>query len=165
MVQTDPELAYLALLTARSVKPLSRWEKNLPAAAETALISLGLQVRSIPRRVEQGRITEVVFSRSVELTECYTSGFSNQPVRKTPDVARVEGSLFGYPGCCVEAFVDEPYRPNGLPESDQRILFHWACPNCAVTPLILPHYRWAHGVIEELSPGFGATAGRTGPGA
>ena len=155
IARVDPELAYLALLTARGIKPLSRWEKSLPKTAEEALTLLGLQVRSVPRRIERGRINEVVFSRGVELAECYSSRFRDESVSKTPEVARVEGFLFGYPGCCVEAFIEEPYRANSLPEADQRILFHWACPGCAVTPLILPQYRWSHAIIQRMSPGFG----------
>jgi hypothetical protein len=152
----DPELAYLAVLTLRAIKPLSRWEKALPAHATADLATLRLQVQSVPRRIERGQIDETIFSMSGDLVGCYEARFRSQPVSKTPDVVRVEGFLFGYPGCCVEAFLSEPYRTNGLAEHDQRILFHWACPNCSVTPMLLPHYRWAHGIIEGLCPGFGS---------
>ncbi len=155
LADVDAELAYLALLTVRGIKPLSRWEKTLPQDAAARLGSLGLRVQSISRRVERGPIAEAVFSRSADLVGCYRSRFQDEPVRRTHDVVRVEGFLFGYPGCCVEAFLREPYRPNGLAQHDQRILFHWACPGCSVTPLLLPHYRWAHAIIDELCPGFG----------
>jgi hypothetical protein len=155
---SDPELAYLALLTARGIKPLSRWEKTLPEGAAARLSFMGLKVASVPRRVEQGEIIETVFSLSAELTGCYCLRFRDTLVGRTADVVRVQGFLFGYPGCCVEAFLREPYRPNGLAQADQRILFHWACPGCPVTPLMVPHYRWAHDIVEKLCPGFGGVS-------
>ena len=149
MIQNSPiidfEPAYLAALTRRGLKPLSRWEGPLHPRARTILRRLGLQVREIRRFTRAGRpATEWIFSASEECLELYARVFEGKPLGEDPAEARLAGRLFGYPSCCVESFVKHGYTPNSLPPEDQRILFHWACPDCALSPLLLPGYRLAH---------------------
>ena len=60
--QIDDQLAYLALLTCRGVKPLSRWEKSIPKEGLTLLREVGLAAAVVTRTVQTGRkITETIF--------------------------------------------------------------------------------------------------------
>jgi hypothetical protein len=43
------ELGFLALLTARGVKPLSRWEDSLSSPEIDALSALGLEIAAVNR--------------------------------------------------------------------------------------------------------------------
>lgn len=45
------------------------------------------------------------------------------------------------PACCVESFAADGSLENSLRRREQRILFHWGRPGCAVTPLLLHDYR------------------------
>lgn len=138
----DLELAYLAALTREGLKPLSRWETNFNRTTEEILHELGLQTRAVERTVQSGkRLRELLFSTSEECLHSYTARFADTPVNRRPDTVRLEGLLFGYPPCCVESYVARGYARNALRRRDQRILFHWACPQCAITPLLVPHYR------------------------
>jgi hypothetical protein len=74
----------------------------------------------------------------------YAARFDGRRLEASPQNARFEGLLFGYPDCCVEGYVAHGYLPNSLRRTDQRLLFHWACPGCAVTPTLLPRYRAAY---------------------
>ena len=58
-----------------------------------------------------------------------------------------EGFLFGYPPCCVNEYIRHPYTQNGFTTEQQKILFHWACKNCEVTPFILPVYQNTHNLV------------------
>ena len=146
----DFELAYLALLTVEGLKPLSRWEKPLAEESLDALQQMGLQTRLVRRTVKDGKsVIEAVFGRTPAYLETYVDRFANRPVDKDPETARLEGFLFGYPPCCVEQYAREPYAANDLPEETQKILFHWACKGCPVTPLLLPPYHRAHRLIEQ----------------
>lgn len=145
------DLLYLALLTKRQVKPLSRWEKKFGPSEIKALKSLGLKSRSIERRLESGRrIEELVFSKSDEPIEAYADAFERRRVDNSFDTALLEGKLFGYPECCVKSFATHGYLPNELASEDQEILFYWACPNCKVTPGLLPRYRSVHEEAKRL---------------
>jgi len=145
------DLLYLALLTKRQVKPLSRWEKKFGPGEIKALKSLGLKSRSIERRLESGRrIEELVFSKSDEPIEAYADAFERRRVDNSFDTALLEGKLFGYPECCVKSFATHGYLPNELASQDQEILFYWACPNCKVTPGLLPRYRSVHEEAKRL---------------
>jgi len=138
----DFQLAYLAMLTLERIKPLSRWEKPLADTWTDCIEDLGLFSRTVTRGVKTGKaVTEIVFSRSRDLVDSYHGEFDNTPVDKSAAVRRREGSVFGYPSCCVEHFIAKPYDPNGLPHEDQKILFHWACPGCEHTARLLPLYR------------------------
>ena len=64
----------------------------------------------------------------------------DSPISDDRDSVRVQGRLFGYPSCCVESYAVRGYARNALSRRDQRILFHWACPGCAVTRRLLPDY-------------------------
>lgn len=145
------DLLYLALLTKQQVKPLSRWEKKFGPDEIKALKSLGLKTRSIERRLEsERRIEELVFSKSDEAIEAYAEAFERRRVDNSFDTALLEGKLFGYPECCVKSFATHGYLPNGLASEDQEILFYWACPNCKVTPGLLPRYRSVHEEAKRL---------------
>jgi hypothetical protein len=141
----DFELAYLALLTQAGVKPLSRWEKDLLSEDIEILKNLGLMVEEVHRSVQTGTlIEEILFSTCHTHLDTYIKHFEGKPVVRTPQTQRREGLLFGYPSCCVEHYIRKGYTANGLPQEDQKILFHWACPNCQITPLLVPRYQEAY---------------------
>ncbi len=151
------EVAYLALLTKYNVKRLSRWEGALSPAQMTILKDLGLEVAAVRRRLLFGRKTdETVFSLRKGWTDLYRSRFDMTRIKETPEEVRLKGFLFGYPACCVEAFIRKPYSRNGLLPCDQEILFHWACPGCKVTPGLLKDYRDIHdeclSIFRGVSP-------------
>ena len=142
MQQLDFELVYLALLTKAGLKPLSRWEKGADPDTAGALRALGLKTRVVERSVASGaRVRELIFSESDRCLELYAARFDRTPISRDRQSARLEGLLFGYPSCCVESYAARGYVKNALQPRDQRILFHWACANCAITPLLAPHYR------------------------
>jgi hypothetical protein len=145
LVHLDFELAYLALLSKYKIKRLSRWEGRLSTFQTSILRDLGLEVAEVRRRLLFGRKThETVFSSHGRWTDFYRWAFEMTRIRETPDEVRRKGFLFGYPSCCVEAFIRKPYTRNGLLPLDQEILFHWACPGCKVTPGLLKEYRGIH---------------------
>ena len=148
--EIDFELAYLAALTRDGLKPLSRWEKPLSEEGLDALQQIGLQTRLIRRTVQTGKhITEAIFGTFPEHLRMYATRFMGRPVDKSAATVRIEGFLFGYPPCCIEQYVEQPYAPGDLPEQAQKLLFHWACKNCAITPLLLPAYQQLHRLIER----------------
>ncbi|MCK4236495.1 MAG: hypothetical protein KAX38_05205, partial [Candidatus Krumholzibacteria bacterium] len=136
------ELSYLALLTRYRLKPLSRWEEALSPRQIDILSSLGLEVAEIDRMtLLNRRLPRVVFSVSGHYVDEFRRRFSGKRLKHSPRATRVEGWFFGYPSCCVEQFTRKPYVPNGLSRDDQRILFHWACPDCNATRSVLHGYR------------------------
>lgn len=138
----DFELVYLAALTRAGLKPLSRWEDTFDSNTETGLRAFGLQTRVIERSVRSGPpVRELIFSRSSPCLAQYASCFDRSPVAHDRAAMRIEGRLFGYPSCCIESFIAQGYARHALRRTAQRILFHWACPNCQITPLLLPRYR------------------------
>ncbi len=146
--QIDFDLAYLALLTGEGIKPLSRWEKPLDSHDLELLQQLGLLTKQIRRSVQTGKeIIETIFSRLPGYIQLYGDRFADTPIDKSPETQQLEGFLFGYPACCVDAYIRRPYAPNGLPEQDQKILFHWACKDCKITPLLLPAYKKLHDMV------------------
>lgn len=139
------ELRYLARLTQAGLKPLSRWEGAFDDTTRDTLRQLGLATRIVRRRVQNGRpAAELIFSRLPRALDVYTARFDRTPIRQEAAAARFEGRLFGYPSCCVESYVSRGYAANGVRRSHQRILFHWACSGCAITPVLLPRYREIH---------------------
>jgi hypothetical protein len=145
----DFELAYLALLTREGLKPLSRWEKPLDEASLDALQQMNLQTRLVRRTVKTGRsVVEGIFGRCPASLDVYVERFAERPVDKSAETVRIEGYLFGYPPCCIEQYAEHPYAPNDLPEEAQKMLFHWACRDCRITPLLLPAYHTAHRFVE-----------------
>ena len=146
----DFELFYLTELTRRKVKPLSRWEKSLDVSVIEWLKKQSLIVESIPRYTLLGRkIHETVFSASSRYVDYYRKEFSGKPLNKSPHTQKLEGFLFGYPSCCVNAFLKKPYQKNDLKLSEQHLLFHWACPGCRITPSLLDDYRSVHRETKE----------------
>ena len=140
--QIDVELATLAALTVAGLKPVSRWERSLGDEALGALTSLGLTYRQIFRSVASGsKICETVFSNTSAWPEVYERLFSEKPIDKSPVTQRWEGFLFGYPPCCVTHYINAPYAPNNLSPEIQEMLFHWACPDCVITPVLVPAYK------------------------
>lgn len=143
--QLDFDLVYLAMLTQERIKPLSRWEASWDPRTEALLEEMGLLHHRIRRRARNGRrVEELVFSRSARLIQDYATLFDETLLSGAPDATRQEGLLFGYPACCGERFLTQGYAANGLSRRDQRILFHWACPECRVTPGLLDAYREIH---------------------
>ncbi len=145
------QLAYLKELTRQGLKPLSRYEGGLDDAGLTLLRSVGLVTETVERKTRFGRsVFETVFSTGNRYAEFYARRFSGTRLTHSPEMIRLEGQLFGYPSCCVEAFAEKPYTPNDLAPSDQAILFHWACPGCVVTPSLLIDYRRVHSECAKL---------------
>ncbi len=152
LAEDDFQLAFLALLTVDAVKPASRWEKPLASHLADALTGLGLLLGRARRRCANGsEVVETLFSPEARRVEQYLARFDGRPIDKRPATRRFEGLLFGYPPCCVEAFVRAPYSPNGLAREDQALLFHWACSGCPETPALLQRYRELRGALLRLS--------------
>lgn len=157
----ERELVYLALLTREGLKPLSRWERPLDPHGREGLETLGLRARAVGRRLASGRrLAEWVFSKESACRDAYGRRFHGQPLRQDPRTMRAEGRWFGYPGCCVEHYLAHGYARNDLDPADQRLLFHWACPRCAITPLLLPEYRRIYEQARRWRRGSGVALGR-----
>jgi hypothetical protein len=153
-IPIDFDLAYLILLTENGMKPLSRWEGIVPGGIEEVMAHVGLQFAYVRRRLQNGgSSTEFIFSKSDAHLDLYLRHFDDSTIDKTVETLRIEGFLFGFPPCCVESFAHHGYTPNGLDRHDQQLLFHWACPGCRVTSLLLPQYRSLHGHCSELLAG------------
>ncbi len=149
------DLLYLALLTKKEIKPLSRWERKLGPIEIEALKSMGLKTRPIKRYLESGRIfEELILSGNEELIDIYANAFMGKRMADSRKTGLLEGKLFGYPACCVRSFVSHGYLPNGLSTDDQQILFHWACPDCQVTPKLLLRYRSAYEEARRIQVGY-----------
>ena len=147
--EIDSELAYLAVLTRDGLKPLSRWEKPLTGGDLELLQRTGLITKQVRRTVKTGtEIVETIFSRSPAYIQLYQQAFGSTPIDKSPQAQQFEGFLFGYPPCCVNRYILKPYAPNNLPEHEQKILFHWACRGCKITPALLTAYKKAHDLLE-----------------
>lgn len=148
------QLAYLVMLTRRGLKPLSRWEGSLDGKAVDLIRASGLVLDTVTRRTRLGRKSvETVFAHDRRRTDLYARRFGGMVFKHTPELVRLEGQLFGYPSCCVDAFVRDPYVDNGLRPQDQKILFHWACRDCVTTPGLLPRYRQVHDECLRLFGG------------
>jgi hypothetical protein len=149
------EFQYLTELTARGIKPLSRWEGPLSERSRALVRARGLGVESGPRRTDSGRrVEETVFSASSRYTGLYSRRFANTPIRGNTADRKLEGFLFGYPSCCVSEFVRRPYSPNSLDRNTQSIVFHWACEGCRSTADLIPYYRSSHRIVSEQLGGF-----------
>ncbi|MGB7062219.1 MAG: hypothetical protein WBF13_07690 [Candidatus Zixiibacteriota bacterium] len=148
------DLLYLGLLTQKQVKPLSRWEGEFGRSEIRTLKSLGLKTETVQRCLESGRACEeLLFSRDEGLIGAYQNAFMKKPIDHSRETKRLEGELFGYPECCVQSFAEHGYLANRLDQQDQEILFHWACPDCVVTPELLPRYRAIHEEAKRLQLG------------
>ena len=151
MTKLGFELAYLTQLTQAGLKPLSRWESRFDETSRRTLETAGLKTRVVERSVRSGkRVRELIFSPSDACLDLYAGSFDGTAIRRDTASMRLEGRLFGYPACCVESFLTRPYAKNSLRRADQRILFHWACPGCAVTPRLLPEYRRIYQQCRQL---------------
>jgi hypothetical protein len=150
--EIDFELAYLALLTREGVKPLSRWEKPLDEQGLELLERMGLLMKQIRRTVKTGKdVFETIFSVSAGYIQIYDKIFAGMPIDKSAQTQRFEGFLFGFPPCCVDEYIRHPYAKNNLAPEDQKILFHWACKDCKITPLIFPAYKSIHNFLLEVT--------------
>jgi len=148
--EIDFELAYLALLTCQGLKPLSRWEKPLDDKGLGLLQQLGLLTRQIHRTVKTGReVIETIFSMGAGYIEVYERRFGDTPIDKSAATVRFEGFLFGFPPCCVDEYIQHPYVKNSLDSEQQKILFHWACKDCKITPMLLPAYESVYNFLSN----------------
>lgn len=149
--QTDIELAYLALLTMQGIKPLSRYEKHVNEETLKALKNVQLITKQIERLVKNGStVVETIFSVTPAYVEIYESCFKNTYISKDAETVRFEGFLFGFPPCCTEQYIKQPYAENNLDKEIQRHLFHWACYNCKITPLLIEDYQKSYNFINNL---------------
>lgn len=145
------QLAYLVMLTRHGLKPLSRWEGYLGDEADDLIRSSGLVLEKVTRRNWIGKKrVETVFAPDCRRPDLYARRFEGTVFRHTPEKVRLEGQLFGYPSCCVDSFIQNPYAKNGLNSKDQEILFHWACPDCVTTRELLHEYRLVHNECLRL---------------
>lgn len=148
--EIDFELAYLALLTREGLKPLSRWEKTLDSAGLGLLQETVLLTKQIRRTAKTGReVVETIFSRSPAYIELYERRFGDNPIDKSAEAQRFEGFVFGYPPCCVDQYINHPYAPNDLTAQEQKTLFHWACRDCKITPLLLRAYKSVYDSLND----------------
>jgi len=148
--EIDFELAYLAALTCEGLKPLSRWEKPLDDRGRRFLQQMGLLTKQIQRTVKTGKlVSETIFSVSAGYIQLYEERFGGKPIDKSAATVRFEGFLFGFPPCCVDEFIRHPYIKNNLDPQHQEILFHWACRNCKITPILLPSYLRIHEYVKK----------------
>ena len=148
--EIDFELAYLALLTCEGLKPLSRWEKPLDDHGLGFLQQMGLLTKQIRRTVKTGKVvSETIFSVSAGYIKLYEERFADKPIDKSARTQRFEGFLFGFPPCCVDEYIRHPYIKNALAQELQKILFHWACKDCKITPTFLPAYQNIHNFLTN----------------
>jgi hypothetical protein len=149
--EIDFELAYLALLTCEGLKPLSRWEKPLDDRGIELLHQIGLLTKQIRRTVKTGKVIfETIFSTSAGYIQLYEKRFAGTPIDKSAQTQRFEGFLFGFPPCCVDEYTKHPYAKNDLNPEEQKILFHWACKDCKITPMLLPAYKSAYNLLNSF---------------
>ena len=148
--EIDFELAYLTLLTCDGLKPLSRWEKPLTDDGLELLRQTGLLTKQIRRTVKTGKeVIETIFSRLPAYILLYEQRFGNRPIDKSAQTQRFEGFLFGYPPCCVNEYIRKPYAPNNLGAEEWKILFHWACRDCKITPMLLDAYKSTYNSLNS----------------
>jgi hypothetical protein len=146
----DFEFYYLVELTRKKIKPLSRFEKPVNKKTITWLKKQGFYTELIQRKLLSRKyITETVFSKSIRYIDLYKRKFDTTFLKKDDYEQRLEGFFFGYPSCCVEQYIIKPYIQNALNKDDQSLLFHWACPNCRITPELLPLYKQVYKDVKE----------------
>lgn len=144
-------LLYLALLTKERIKPLSRWEKPLSKNEIILLKKLGLKVNRIERKTLTGKSTyEFIFSKSYNYLNYYQKNFDHTLLSQSGTNMRKQGFLFGYPSCCVENFIHNGYTKNRYIGKEQEILFHWVCPDCRITPCLIPYYQKIHNECRAI---------------
>ncbi len=150
------DFAYLALLTKAGLKPLSRWEGTLQQGEIDLTNKMGLESAYVNRIFKNGsKKTEYIFSRTHCYLDLYMDRFDGKPVLKNPRETRFEGYLFGFPPCCVEHYIKHGYSPNSLTRKQQQILFHWSCPDCSITPALVPEYEKIYSeCLNMLEYGF-----------
>jgi hypothetical protein len=146
------EAIYLGVLTAQHVKPLSRLEYSVEPKVFEVFKRLRLATAPITRYAQSGAVvTHLVLSSKWSLIRQYQIAFAGTVIRgEIPVVVREEAKHFGYPACCAEAYLREPYAPNGLTEEDKALLFHYACPGCKVTPRLIPLYESALAATRQI---------------
>jgi hypothetical protein len=146
----DFELAYLAVLTREGLKPLSRWEKSLTDKNLELLRRIGLITKQVRRTAKSSKkVIETIFSRAPIYIQLYEQAFENTSIDKSVRTQLFEGFLFGYPSCCINQYIRKPYASNNLNEKQQKILFHWACRDCKITPSLLPAYQTIYDLVDR----------------
>ena len=111
---------------------------------------MGLLTRQVRRTVRTGEVViETIFSRTPAYIQLYERSFSETPIDKSARTQRIEGFLFGYPACCIEQYICKSYAPNNLTDEEQKVLFHWACRDCEVTPVLLDAYKSIYALLTS----------------
>ncbi|MCF7741169.1 MAG: hypothetical protein K9N00_05180, partial [Candidatus Marinimicrobia bacterium] len=146
----EKEFIYLAHLTEKKVKPLSRWEMDFYSQNIESLHNLGLKTQVVNRYLQNGSKTkELIFSRNNKYLKIYAGHFNNQPITNNYQEKFIEGQLFGYPECCIDNFLENGYSENGFEDQGQELLFYWACPGCKITPDLIPLYREIYESLDK----------------
>jgi hypothetical protein len=148
----ERDAIYLGVLTARSVKPLSRLEYPVMPWIMGVLWGMGLIVEPVKRFAQNDTlVNHWIMGRDRSLVEQYRSDFEGKLLEEKTDwEVRLAARYFGYPACCAEAYVTWLYTPNDLMLKDQRLLFHYACPGCEESPKLIPLYQSAFDEAEML---------------
>ena len=143
---------YLGILTARKVKPLSRLEYPVKLCIIDAIKKMGLIFEPVTRLARNGNhVKHWIMGKDRSLFDQYQVDFDGKLLEGNKEqLIRSEASYFGYPVCCAENYINSPYAPNKLMINDQRLLFHYACPDCEETPRLIPLYKAALEEAEEL---------------
>ena len=151
ITKLDFQLAYLTMLTKQQIKPLSRWEKRISSQKVGILKKQGLKLETVQRKLLNGKYSyETIFSTKSRYLDIYLKNFYNQPIVTQKSDRKKEGFLFGYPSCCVKNFIENGYTKNPYIGKEQEILFHWVCPDCRITPSLIPYYQKIHNECQQL---------------
>jgi len=144
-IRLEEDAIYLGVLTARSVKPLSRLEYPVEPYILDALEHMGLTIVPVTRIARDGTlVSHWVLGKDSNLIDQYRAEFDGKVLQgETPPVIRSESQYFGYPACCAEAYARDPLSLNSPTVVEQALLFHRACPECKETPTLLPLYKSA----------------------
>ncbi|MCK4338907.1 MAG: T9SS type A sorting domain-containing protein [Candidatus Cloacimonetes bacterium] len=151
ITKLDFQLAYLAMLTKQQIKPLSRWEKRISSQKIGILKKHGLKLETVQRKLLNGKYSyETIFSTKSRYLDIYLKNFYKQPITTKISDREKEGFLFGYPSCCVNNFIENGYTKNPFIGKEQEILFHWVCPDCRITPSLIPYYQKIHNECQQI---------------
>jgi len=143
---------YLAVLTARGLKPLSRVEYEVADDIRQVWRKLDLHIASCTQFAANGMpVHHWLLASDSHIAKAYRGLFDGSSLdHHTPDLGRAEARYYGYPVCCIEAYIANPHMPSGLSPGEQALLFHRACVGCVASPRLVPAYRAALAEAQYL---------------